>query len=440
MTRVWLVVAIWLLASTALPAQTVRSSLEPRVAVGKNLAPAGMLLDRAAANQPWRYVEPAAQVFTRDRLLALPGTQADVEVAGGKVVLTLWGNVPQLSQFAGFQSEVVLHDTRSFDLDFTLAAGRVVLTAKKAGPVKVWARLPGLVEGRAVVPEFGACELTFAAEGDSVALEVHGRWPRGVPFSRLLRAGAAPNSLCAVTVLKGNVELKTGSVQHTLSAPPGPAVLTWDSESGPGTPQRLDKVPDWAAGTAPGVKVFAEVAKRYEAARAGRAPLEALLELISASAKDDDATRAVTSRQFAVVSLAAIDELARVGGAVELARWPEVRDVAIVALRHHIGEFPGRDVALFNLLVGSLNYPEAAADAVLQLLHSPFDPDQPETYAALLAYLRHPRPAVRELARWHLERYLPDGKKIAFDATADEAARDKAIAAWKKLIDERPGK
>lgn len=407
-------------------------SLEPRGPGGKNASAAGMLLARTGADRPWQYVEAGAEVSTRDRLLALPGTRAEIVAEGGKVGLTLQGNVPQLSEFSGFQSEVVLHETRSNDLDFTLAAGRVILTSKVAGPVRVWVRLPGLVAGRAATPDLGACQFVFAQAGDSVALDIHGRWPRGVSFSR--QPKSAPRAVLNIVTLTGQVELRTTSRQFTLSAPPGPAEFTWDSATGPATgPARLQEAPTWATRKEPN-KTVAEVAARYETARKGRAPLDALLELVALSDKDENATRAIVCRQFAVLSLAALDELPRVVAALELPRWPEVRDVAAVALRHQIGESPERAAALFGLLRDQLRYDEGTAEVVLQLLHSPFDPEQRETFDTLLAYLRHPKAAVRELARWHLERYLPEGKKLGFDAVADAASRDKAVAEWQKLI------
>jgi hypothetical protein len=435
MANGWRGAGLLLALACALAAQGGQTSLEPRSVGGKNASAAGMLLAREGPDRPWLYVERRADVFTRDRLLALPGTRAEIDADSGKVSLTLWGNVPQLSDFAGFQSEVVLHETRSNDLDFTLVAGRVLLTSKKAGAVRVWVRLPGLVEGRPNPPEVGACQFVFANAGDSVALDIHGRWPRGVAFSR--PAKSTPRAIFNVLVLKGQVEMRMASQQLTLSAPPGLAEFTWDSVSGPAAgPRRLEELPGWVNPAAPNKNVT-EVATRYEDARMGRAPLGALQDLIAQAEKDTDATRALLCRQFAVLSMAAMDELPRVVAAVELPRFPGVRDVAIVALRHHIGELPGREVALYYVLREKLNYTEGAADAFLQLLHSPFDTDQAETYDTLLAYLRHPRPAVRELARWHLERYLPDGKTIAFDALAAEDARDKAIAAWKKLIEEK---
>ena len=61
---------------------------------------------------------------------------------------------------------------------------------------------------------------------------------------------------------------------------------------------------------------------------------------------------------------------------------------------------------------------------------------QPETYDLLIQALNHSKMPVRELARWHLVRLVPDGKSIAFDAAADEAQRLQAIAQWRRLIPE----
>jgi hypothetical protein len=71
---------------------------------------------------------------------------------------------------------------------------------------------------------------------------------------------------------------------------------------------------------------------------------------------------------------------------------------------------------------------------VLQLLHSPFDSKLPETYEALIGYLRHDKLPVRELARWHLQRLAPKITDIPYDAAGSAAEREKAYQEWKKRI------
>src|SRR5262245_3560979 len=149
-------------------------NLEPRVAVGKCLTPPGTLLAREAPGEAWTVVGADDSVHSRDLLLALPGVRAEVQPGAGDVRLTLWGNLPELSDFPALESAVVLHDSRAFDLDFTLDRGRVVLAnRKKKGPATVWVRLPTT-----------AWSLTLSEPGDEVALELVGRWERGVPFQR----------------------------------------------------------------------------------------------------------------------------------------------------------------------------------------------------------------------------------------------------------------
>ena len=63
----------------------------------------------------------------------------------------------------------MLHDSKAFDLDFSLVRGRVVLTnTKKKGEAKVWMRTAD-----------AGVQLTLPDPGDSVALQIYGRWPAG---------------------------------------------------------------------------------------------------------------------------------------------------------------------------------------------------------------------------------------------------------------------
>jgi len=48
---------------------------------------------------------------------------------------------------------------------------------------------------------------------------------------------------------------------------------------------------------------------------------------------------------------------------------------------------PGEDEDLYTFLIKQEKYSATQAEIVLQLLHSPFDPAQPETYQTLIGYL-----------------------------------------------------
>jgi hypothetical protein len=408
-------------AAPAVPAATV----EPRVPAGKCTSAAGTLLSRAAPDRPWRVAEA---VQTRDQLLALPGVKATVEPPGEGVGLTLWGNLPQLSQYPVLESEVVLHDSRAYDLDLTLERGRVVLTNKKAkGAARVWVRFRG--EG---------WEVTLDEPGDAVALEIYGRWPRGVPFRKEAPPGERPTSVLVLHALKGDVGVKTSTQELALKAAPGPAYFHWDSVAGDERgPQRRDKPPAWADPSAEvpdDAKIIQDILAKYQNLLKTKDADGALLALLVAAERDEDKARASLTREFGVLGLMALDDLVQVADALADPNRPEVRNTAVLALRHWIGEAPGRDQEVYETLLREFAYKPGQAEAVLQLLHSPFDPDQPETYETLIAYLQNPQIAVRELARFHLYRLAPQGSAIAYDAGAPEADRAKAVEEWKKLI------
>jgi hypothetical protein len=384
---------------------------------------------RPGGDRPWAFAAAGDDVHSRDLLLALPGMQAQVSVAG--VRLTLWGNLPALSSFAGLESVVVLHDSRAFDLDLSLVRGRIVLeNVKEKGPVRVWLRLPGASAG-----------LTLPERGDRVALETYGRWPRGVQFHRDPQAAGEPTSSTALLVLHGQAELQTDGRQLPLAAPPGASYFGWDSIAGPDEgPGRRAQLPDWAdpKRVAPAAvqEVEAAVGRLTLLAR-DRAPLPALLALRDEADRQRDADKAARLRALSLFGLTALDDLPRVVEALSDAAFAPLRETAVLALRHWIGEGAGRDLILYRLLTDQAGYPAPQAETVLTLLHSPFDPKVPETYETLIAYLGHTRLAVRELARWHLYRLDPEGgKDIAYDAAAPQQQRDQARARWRQRLRE----
>jgi hypothetical protein len=426
----WLLLPL-LLTSGAEPP----TGLEPRLPEAVCQSAAGTLLSRERPGRPWRALAPGDPVHSRDLLLALPGVKAAVETQPGSVGLTLLGNLPELSSFLGLESAVVLHDSRAFDLDLSLLRGRVVLANRKAkGPARVWVRVPD-----------GGGEITFPGPGDEVALEVYGLWPRGVPFTREPRPSDRPTFLLAVLVLKGQVDFQIDGIRHRLTAPPGPASFLWDSVHGPEEgPRNLDRLPSWAdpkARPPAPAKLLAGVLESFQSEVARRSPDEALVHLLAAgrtpqapSARDGtEAERRRLTSEFAVLGLTALGEVSRVAETLADPD-PAARAAAVLGLRHWIGQAAGRDPQLYQLFIDRLHYTRVQAETVLQLLHNPFAADQPETYETLIAYLNHSKPAIRELAWWHLSRLVAAGVAPPYDPSAPEAERARAVAVWKKLI------
>src|SRR5262249_30828281 len=142
------------------------------VVVGKSQSGPGFWRSEGA-DSLYERVQPRDDVYSRDVMLAIPGAQAEVVPNSRGVKLTLFGNLPELSDSSALDSAVILHDTSAYDLDGTLLRGRIVLVnTKEKGEAKVWLRA-----------DRAGVQLVMPEPGDSAALEIYGRWARGVPFS-----------------------------------------------------------------------------------------------------------------------------------------------------------------------------------------------------------------------------------------------------------------
>lgn len=401
---------------------------EPRVVVAKSLAPAATLLRRPSPDKPWEVVEPKADVFSRDLLLAMPLSQATVESKNGAVRLLFWGNLPQISPFPILESAVVLHEPKEADLDLSPQRGRVVLTnTKEKGAAQVRVRLPGAV-----------WDLKLAEPGTEVALEIYGRWPRGTSFQP--ESKEQPTLETVLLVLKGGVELKAGSQQFGgMSAPPGPAYFHWDSVGGNDeTVRKLVDLPEWTSKKlpeTPEAKAAGAVLEAIATQMKSKGPEAVMAGLAAGADAEKDPVKAGILRRATVFGSAALDNLGPVVDALG-DKHADVRDAAVQALRAWIGRGPGQDRKVYDYLQAEKKFSKGQASIALELLHSFGDEDlgKPETYEALIAYLRHARPAIRELAAWQLYRLVPAGKDIAYDPTGSDDERGQAYKAWKTLV------
>jgi hypothetical protein len=156
--------------------------------------------------------------------------------------------------------------------------------------------------------------------------------------------------------------------------------------------------------------------------------------MLAGAGKIREAEQARAVRAFALVSLTALDTLVPVAEALADPHAAEGRAVAVLALRHWIGSAPGNDLKLYHLLIQRLDYRPNWAETVLQLLHSPYAANDPETYELLIAYLKHGSLAVRELAHWHLTRLVPAGRDIPYDPAGPAAERERGYRAWKRVV------
>jgi hypothetical protein len=375
-----------------------------------------------AEDNTWRSVTQNSSLPAGELLVGLPG--AVIESGKGSVRLTPLTDMDKNSPYPIFEAAVILHDSPDVDLDFTLDRGRVDVTnTKKEGAARVRVRFHDQ-----------KWEATLAEPGTRIALELYGRWPKGARFQVKPGPKDVPSADLVFLVCKGKVELKHGDCYHALSAPPGPALIHWGSgEDSDESPQKLDKVPAWAA-TDESTSARAERIKKVIAELREQAAKSSPVEAARTFSKSED----VNQRATGVIFLGAMDDLEGLGEVITGTKYPDAWDRAVVVIRHWLGRCSGQDQILYKRLIEKRGLKEAQARGIMQLFHSFGDSDlaQPELYTMLVKFLDNEQLGIRGLAHWHLVRLVPAGKKFEYNPLDPKEARDKARAEWKKLVDD----
>jgi hypothetical protein len=118
-----------------------------------------------------------------------------------------------------------------------------------------------------------------------------------------------------------------------------------------------------------------------------------------------------------------------------------VRVEALAALRRWLARDASHRLELYDPakktgLLPELKIEDSPAAAAIDLIFGPTREalEEPETYALLIASLRHPQALVRELAHQNLVALVPAGLQIRYDAFGPERQRDAGYSAWKGLI------
>lgn len=388
---------------------------------GKVAAVPGALLQHTGEGPSWKPAKPGVSLAADTLLLALP--EAEIDSLNGNVRLQLmadlWHRLPEPI----YESAVVLHQPKGVDLDFTLDRGLVLVSHRRPrGEATVRVRF-----------EAHVWDIVLEKPGTRIALVKVGRHAGGMrrtfedatkPFQP-----DQPTSHVYLLVLSGDIELTTGGLCFALDAPPGPAVFHWSNVDGDEpAPRRLEQLPPFAQPLTAEERQLAETVNQR-----ARKLNESPPAKVAAECLEDSDPR---FRRMGVTLLGAIDSLEGLLNALQNPKHPEVREQAVVILRHWLGRKAGHDALLYQYLTSKRNLTPAQAAGFLQLLYgfSEEDAESPELYSTLLAYLNHDSIAVRELVRYHLYRLVPAGSEIPFDAADPPEKRAEAVKRWKVLI------
>jgi hypothetical protein len=410
----------------------------------------GPLLQRVADNGPWRVQgENHLAVFSNRPLVSLPGCPAMIDLASG-LRLTLWGALPQELLFPPLkESRVVLHYNPTLDADLTLQRGRIVLANLKQKDLRARVRFdnptnPNLHE---------TWDVTLEEPGTEVLIDLWHFFPLGEPFyenptPQVARSRVGPTAVLHLIVRAGSISLHRDDRTVGMSAPPGPALMTWNSLKGSSDRFPLPTVPDWATAkpTLPkeiDPKVRPRLVKaRDEMLRARDSMLIRLKGL-----KDEDKERvdvalarfmeSTNADEHVLVAYCygALDDLPHLIDALADEDRTEVRLAAVDVLRSWITDARDNDYKL--LAEVRTKYTKVESGNILRLLHSfsAKDYGRVETYELLINNLNNSKIALRELSAWHLYRMAPAlAANIPYLASAPQEQRVQAQQAWTKLL------
>jgi hypothetical protein len=211
--------------------------------------------------------------------------------------LVFWTDWTQTAPHPIIDTAVVLRDSAGYDMDLMLDRGWIGLAnQKKTGAAKVRVQTHG----------GGSWELTLNEPGAVVTLMVYGRWPRGVPFKPEPGPKDIPTYSAVFLALEGSTTLKYMGDSHLLKAPPGPALVVWDSVTGhDSAPQFLEDPPRWASPKA----IDADVEERLAMQKRFR---ERVMEKgVDATLGDFLSSDKPMERRLGVIGIAALDDLIR---------------------------------------------------------------------------------------------------------------------------------
>jgi hypothetical protein len=268
-------------------------------------------------------------------------------------------------------------------------------------------------------------EITLYENGSSVALNLLGEYPGGIPFDKEGK-GEAPLAVLELFGLQGGASV---SINYQTFVLPAPGVYRWDN-SGPrnraSQPIPRDAI-RWLLDKEGPDKNTLQALKDLATRLDKKAVSIALIE-----------TRTEGKGPLLVLDLfclGAIDDLERLILSLSDERG-EARWFANQVLRHWIGLRPDHDLKLYREL--RKRYAAKEAETIMKLLHgfSREEWNKAETFEWLIGDLENNEVAIRELANFNLWSRVPEAKKIPYDAGGTREARDRGVTAWKKLLEE----
>lgn len=346
-----------------------------------------------------------------DRLL-VSLFESDLKSANGAVEVRLRGEIGERGPLAAFESAVIFHENPKVDVDLTLERGIVVFTnKKKEGAAHVDVRIRGKT-----------LNISLLEPETKLGIDLYARHAPGINSLK----DDDPTTFVFMLNAVGSVEIHSGEKQVSMKAPPGPAMLRWDSALRQVDVQHIDRLPEWVIPTA-------EEKKTYERINQAAAPLagpDAAATFLKLLFSDDP-----LERKVGMTAVGALGSPAPLFVALQQSKNADTRQFAILVLRNWLGQGTGQIKKLESGLQG-IGVSKSNAESLVHLLIG-FDEEErqePGTYQMLIEGLNHKKLLVRELAYWHLLRLAPAGRTIAYDPAGSDEQLAEGVRRWRELI------
>src|SRR5262245_35613417 len=325
----------------------------------------GALLTQAG--ETWKAVKSGDNVPAGAKLVAL--FEAELTSANKAVAVKLVGDIGMFGPLPVLDTAVRFQEPGSADLALGLDHGLVIFTNNKDSGI---ATVALKVHGQELT-------LRLKSPGARLGIELYGRHPGGA--KHLLKDN--PTTFFFALMGEGDASISTKEHTYALTAPPGPAVLRWDSATNLAEVVSLAKFPDSLKRNAAEKQQFAKIcaaAGRFS----GQDPSATAAELL----KSDDAL----SRRVAVPTFGAVGDLPHVLSALGDSH-ADARDQAILVLRAWMGQAPGHLKALrAAMLKHKYTLPELKESMHLLIGFDESERDRParsEEHTSELQSLRH---------------------------------------------------
>lgn len=362
------------------------------------------------ADGAWEPVKAGVAAPLNRSLISL--FETDVLSANGAVEVRLRGEIGELGPLPAFESAVQFHDNPKVDLDLTLERGIVVLVnKKKEGPANVALR----VRGKTLA-------ITLREPETRLGINLYARHAPGL---EALKADE-PTYFVVMLNLDGSSQVHYLDKEVSLKAPPGPALLRFDSAFHEVDVQHLDKLPPWAVPTADDLKIYARLNDAAKSLGGDNASAAFLKLLFSEDPLD---------RKVGLTAVGALGNPGPLFVALQQSKHADTRQFAIQVIRNWLGHDAGQLKKLEDASQ-KLGMTKTNTESLLHLLLG-FDSEerqQPGTYQLLIEGLNHSKLLVRELSYWHLARMAPAGRGIAYDPAGTPEQIQAAVRQWRELI------